>query len=41
MLCGDVLEVKHNLGFTGGILAVDLCSFNEILVFMNVWGREH
>lgn len=41
MLCGDVLEVKHDLGFTGGILAVDLCLFNVILVFMNVWGREN
>lgn len=33
MLCDDFLEVKHNLGFIGGILTVDLCSFNEILFF--------
>lgn len=40
MLCDDFLEVKHNLGFIGGILTVDLCSFNEILFFfMDVWRK--
>lgn len=40
MLCDDFLEVKHNLGFIGGILTVDLCSFNEILFFSWMFGER-